>query len=104
MHPSRAGARRRMDGGESFLLREERASARGRKFRRRRCESGDQGAAVLRPDQARKRPCGPRAEQNLKEKTWRTSSVGHKNLGIPGEEKENLTHGKDGAMTDCPGR
>ena len=54
----------------------------------RRCGSGDRGAAVLRPDQAMERPCGPRAEQHPREKTWRTSNVLHKRPGFPGEEKE----------------
>ena len=44
------------DGGETFLPREEWAKPRGRKSTRRRCGSGDRGAADLRPDQAIKRP------------------------------------------------
>ena len=48
--------------------------AQGKKVDRRRCGSGDRGAAVLRPDQAKERPCGPRAEQHPREKTWRTSN------------------------------
>src|SRR5580698_10788628 len=47
-------------GGESFLPREEcRLRRQGRKSHRRHCVSGDRGAAVLRPDQAIERPCGP---------------------------------------------
>ena len=56
----------------------------------RRCGSGDRGAAVLRPDQAMERPCGPHAEQHPREKTWRTSNVLHKSPGFPGDEKETL--------------
>ena len=44
-------------GGETFLPREEWAEPRGRKSHRRRCGSGDRGAAGLRPDQAKERPC-----------------------------------------------
>jgi hypothetical protein len=61
----------------------------------RRCGSDDRGAAVLRPDQAMERPCGPRAEQHHREKTWLTSSAPHKRSGIPGEEKETLAFRKD---------
>ncbi len=63
----------------------------------RRCGSGDRGAAVLRPDQAMERPCGPRAEQHPREKTWRTSIASHKRPGFPGEEKETMAHRKDAA-------
>jgi hypothetical protein len=42
-------------GGETFLPREEWADPRGRKSHRRRCGSGDRGAAGLRPDQANER-------------------------------------------------
>src|SRR5882672_1915021 len=38
-------------GGATFLPREEWAKPRGRKSNRRRCGSGDRGAAVLWPDQ-----------------------------------------------------
>jgi hypothetical protein len=34
------------------------------------------------------RPCGPRAGQHPREKTWLTSKVLHKRPGIPGVEKE----------------
>ena len=65
----------------------------------RRCVSGDRGAAVLRPDQAMERPCGPHAEQHPREKTWRTSNAAHKRPGFPGEEKETLAFRKDGVTT-----
>ena len=65
----------------------------------RRCVSGDRGAAVLRPDQAMERPCGPHAEQHPREKTWRTSNVPHKRLGFPGEEKETVAFRKDNVTT-----
>lgn len=61
----------------------------------RRCVSGDRGAAILRPDQAMERPCGPHADQHPREKTWRTSNVLHKRPGFPGEEKETLAFRKD---------
>ena len=54
----------------------------------RHCGTGDRGAAVLRPDQAMERPCGPRAEQHPREKTWRTSIALHKRSGFPGEDKK----------------
>src|SRR5271170_2983843 len=68
---------------------------RGRKSHRRRCGSGDRGAAVLRPDQAKERPCGQRAEQHPREKTWRTLKPLHKRSVFPGEEKEALAYRKD---------
>src|SRR5579863_7052370 len=68
---------------------------RGRKSRRRCCGSGDRGAAVLRLDQAKERPCGPRAEQHPREKTWRTLKALHKRSSFPGEEKEALAYRKD---------
>src|SRR5260370_25689321 len=68
---------------------------RGRKSHRRCCGSGDRGAAVLRLDQAKERPCGPRAEQHPREKTWRTLKALHKGSGFPGEEKEALADRKD---------
>jgi hypothetical protein len=90
--PERSGGWRRRD----FLgFREEWPKARGRKSRRRRCGSGDRGAAVLRPDQANERPRGPRTQQHPREKWWRTSVHLHKKHGIPGAEKETLAHGKD---------
>ena len=45
------------------------------------------------------RPCGPRAEQHPREKTWRTSNVLHKRSGFPGEEKETLAFRKDDVTT-----
>ena len=45
------------------------------------------------------RPCGPRAEQHPREKTWRTSNVLHKRLGFPGEKKETLAFRKDNFTT-----
>src|SRR5580698_919266 len=51
-------------GGESFLSREEWASAQGKKVSPAPLRPGDRGAAVLRPDQAMERPCGPRTEQS----------------------------------------
>src|SRR6516165_7892153 len=59
-HPlaGRSGAE---DGaGETLLPREEWAQPRGRKSIRRRCGSGDRGAAALWPDRAGERPCGSR--------------------------------------------
>jgi hypothetical protein len=41
------------------------------------------------------RPCGPRAEQHSREKTWRTSNVLHKRRGFPGEEKETMAFRKN---------
>jgi hypothetical protein len=40
------------------------------------------------------RPCGPRAEQHPREKSWLTSRVLHKRSGIPGEEKETTAQKK----------
>src|SRR5260370_22529825 len=68
---------------------------RGRKSHRRCCGSGDRGAADLRLDQAKERPCGPRAEQRPREKTWRTLTALHKRSGFPGEEKEALAYRRD---------
>src|SRR5277367_6408547 len=85
---SRAGAWRRTAAGELSCLARNGLQPRGRKFHRRRCGSGDRGAAAPRPDQAIERPCGPRAEQPPRQKTWLTSKVLRKTPGIPGEEKE----------------
>src|SRR5271166_110084 len=65
----------------------------------RRCVSGDRGAAVLRPDQAMERPCGPHAKQHPREKTWRTPNVLHKIPGFPGDEKETPGFKKDTVTT-----
>ena len=65
----------------------------------RRCVSGDRGAAILRPDQAMERPCGPHADQHPREKTWRTSNILHKRPGFAGEEKETLAFRKDSLTT-----
>jgi hypothetical protein len=54
----------------------------GKKVYRGRCVSGDRGAAVLRPDQAMERPCGPHAEKHHQEKMWWTSNVPHKWSGF----------------------
>ena len=51
-HPLAGRSAAEDGGGETFLPREEWAKPRGRKSIRRRCGSGDRGAAVLRPDQA----------------------------------------------------
>src|SRR5271166_5296346 len=53
-----------------------------------RCVSGDRGAAVLRPDQAMERPCGPHTEQHPQEKTWRTSNVLHKRRGFQAKKRK----------------
>ena len=87
-HPL-AGRSAAEDGdGETFLPREEWAKPRGRKSIQRRCGSGDRGAAVLRLDQAKERPCGRSAEQHPREKTWLTTVVLHKMSDSSGEEKE----------------
>jgi hypothetical protein len=65
-----------------------------RKERSRRCGSGDRGAAVLRPDQATESPCGPRAEQHLREKTWRKPAVPHNLSDGLGVEKERMAQEK----------
>src|ERR1700729_2281452 len=101
----RAGARRRMAAGRfSCLARNAGSAGRGRKSYRRHCVSGDRGAAVLRPDRAIERPCGPGVEQHPWEKTWPTSSAAHKWSGVPGEEMETLAHRKDGFRTPPTGR
>jgi hypothetical protein len=46
---------------------------------------GDRGPAVLRPDQAIKRPRGLRARQPPWEKTWQTSGDPHKRPRSSGE-------------------
>ena len=68
----------------------------GRRSYSRRCVSGDRGAAVLRPDQARERPRGSRAGQHPREKTWRTSGAAREMSGIPGEGEETpgARHGR----------
>src|ERR1700734_1379007 len=99
----RAGAQRRMVAGRvSCLARNAGSAGRGRKSHRRRCVSGDRGAAVLRPDQAIERPCGPGVEQHPQEKTWPTSRAAHKWSGVPGEEMETLALRKDGFRTPPP--
>src|ERR1700679_1198027 len=85
--PKRSGGWRR---GEFLASR-----GRGRKSPRRHCVSGDRGAAVLRPDQAIERPCGPGVEQHPWEKTWPTSSAAHKWAGVPGEKLATLAHRKE---------
>ncbi len=54
----------------------------------RRCDAGDRGAAVLRPDQAMERPDGPCADQHARGKRGRTSNVPPKRSGFPGEDRE----------------
>ena len=56
LHPLAGRSTAEDGGGATFLPREEWAKPRGRKSRRRRCSSGDRGAAVLRLDQAKERP------------------------------------------------
>src|SRR4029450_7774030 len=53
-HPSSGRSAAEDGGGETFLPREEWAKPRGRKSHRRRCGSGDRGAAVLWPDQPKR--------------------------------------------------
>jgi hypothetical protein len=55
-HPLAGRSAAEDGGGATFLPREEWAKPRGRKSCRRRCGSGDRGAAVLRLDQAIERP------------------------------------------------
>ena len=55
------------------------------------------GVAALRPDQAKERSCGPRAEQHPRKKTWLTLKVPRKGPGDPGEEREAVALKKDGA-------
>lgn len=62
--------------------------AQGKKVDPTPLRSGDRGAAVLRPDQAKERSCGSRAEQHPREKTWAMSNALHKRPGISGEEKK----------------
>src|SRR6202020_3670985 len=88
----------------SCLARNAGFAGRGRKSHRRHCVSGDRGAAVLRPDQAIERPCGPGVEQHPREKTWPTSSAAHRWSGVPGEEMETLAHRKDGFRASSPAR
>ncbi len=52
----RAGAQRRMTAEGLSCLARNGLQPRGRKSMRRRCGSGDRGAAGLRPDQAKERP------------------------------------------------
>src|SRR6516165_10716605 len=59
-HPLAGRSAAEDGGGETFLPREEWAKPRGRKSIRRRCGSGDRGAAALWPDRAGERPCGSR--------------------------------------------
>lgn len=56
LHPLPGRSTAEDGGGATFLPREEWAKPRGRKSNRRRCSSGDRGAAVLRLDQAKERP------------------------------------------------
>ncbi len=56
LHPLAGRSTAEDGGGATFLPREEWAKPRGRKSNRRRCGSGDRGAAVLRLDQAKERP------------------------------------------------
>ena len=55
LHPLAGRSTAEDGGGATFLPREEWAKPRGRKSLRRRCGSGDRGAAVLRLDQAKER-------------------------------------------------
>jgi len=82
--PERSGGWRRKD----FLGSRGMGEAQGKKSIRHRCGSGDRGAAVLRLDQAKERPCGRSAEQHPREKTWLTTVVLHKMSDSSGEEKE----------------
>ena len=84
-------------GRLSCLARNAGAAGRGRKSHRRHCGLGDRGAAALRPDQAKERSCGPRAEQHPRKKTWLTLKVPRKGPGDPGEEREAVALKKDGA-------
>jgi hypothetical protein len=93
-HPLAGRSAAEDGGGATFLPREEWAKPRGRKSRRRRCGSGDRGAAVLRLDQAMERPWVAR----------RTASSGEvvanlrgpaKGLGLPGEETAAMGQKKE---------
>src|SRR5260370_39183640 len=86
-HPLAGRSTAEDGGGATFLPREEWAKPRGRKSIRRRCGSGDRGAAVLRLDQPR-RGRGSAPKQHPQEKTWLTEMVLRKTSGRPGEERE----------------
>ncbi len=90
------GRSRAEDGGGATLLpREEWAKPRGRKSNRRRCGSGDRGAAVLWPDQPKERPWVAR----------RTASSGEvvANLKAPAQEGRH-TGRRDGGLGVQKGR
>src|SRR3954464_7919566 len=72
-------------GGATFLPREEWAKPRGRKSRRRRCGSGDRGAAVLRLDQAMERPWVACRTASSREVVAKLKGPA-KGPGSPGEE------------------
>src|SRR5580704_350407 len=88
-HPLAGWSEAEDGGGETFLPREEWAKPRGRKSHRRRCGSGDRGAAVLWPDQPG-RGRGSAPKQHPREKTWLTQKVLRKTSGQAGEEKESM--------------
>ena len=83
-HPFTGRSRAEDGGGATFLPREEWAKPRGRKSNRRRCGSGDRGAAVLWPDQPRKRPWVAR----------RTASSGEVVANLKGPAQEDWHTGR----------
>ncbi len=87
-HPLAGRSAAEDGGGATFLPREEWAKPRGRKSLRRRCGSGDRGAAVLRLDQAKERPQVAR----------RTASSGEvvANLKGPAQESRRAGRREDG--------
>ncbi len=87
-HPLAGRSAAKDGGGATFLPREEWAKPRGRKSLRRRCGSGDRGAAILRLDQAKERPQVAR----------RTASSGEvvANLKGPAQESRRAGRREDG--------
>jgi hypothetical protein len=90
-HPSSGRSAAEDGGGETFLPREEWAKPRGRKSHRRRCGTGDRGAAVLWPDQAVRGRVARRSD-STEEKTWRISNNLHKRPATSGDGKETLAY------------
>ena len=94
-HPLAGRSAAEDGGGETFLPREEWAKPRGRKSRRRRCGSGDRGAAVLRLDQAKERPCGRTPNSILGRRRGRPEGVLQRVPASPGEETAAMGQKKE---------
>jgi hypothetical protein len=87
-HPLAGRSAAKDGGGATFLPREEWAKPRGRKSNRRRCGSGDRGAAVLRLDQAKERPWVARRTASSREVVA--------NLKGPAQESRRAGRREDG--------